>query len=185
MSWASRAKESNFYFETVDGKTNLIVENAMIVWTNFAGEPTRFNPQGGKRYFSLVIPEDFAKELMDQGWNIKARQPKDEDDDVLYTTEVIVNMDSGWPPYVCLCSERDGKKIKRRLNADTIGLLDSTRAKCVDLVINPHNHNVGAYRVKGYASAIMFTQAESHRFNGKYDDYIDDSEDDDDDALPF
>ena len=51
MSYAETARKANESVITrmVDG--NLRVENAVVIFRNFAGNPTNFNPQGGKRTF--------------------------------------------------------------------------------------------------------------------------------------
>ena len=169
MSFASRAKESIFGH---DERGNLTVENAVIFWTNFKGEPTKFNPQGGKRTFNLALSEEVAMDLRENGWNVKERQPYDEDDDILYYTECVLNMRSQYIPRVFLCTEWNGKKSMRRLYDDNVGELDGMRYENVDVVIHPHEHGVGEYICKGYCNTLVATQAKSELFGGKYDDYM-------------
>ena len=57
---------------------NLNVENAVLLFKNFAGEPTRVNPAGGKRTFNLVLNQEYAEKLHAQSWNVKAREVKDQ-----------------------------------------------------------------------------------------------------------
>lgn len=189
MSYASRTMESKYEW---DQRNNLRVENAVIFWTNFAGNPTKFNPNGGKRTFNLGLSPAVAQELRENGWNVKERPGREEDDDILYYTEIVVNMKSKYLPKVYLCSEFRGKKNMHRLYEDTIGELDDIRYENVDIVINPHEHGVGQYKYKGYANELIVTQLESELFGGKYADYdIDDGvmysipEEDGEDDLPF
>ena len=49
---------------------DLVVEGGAIIYRNFAGQPTKFNPNGGKRTFALVIPQMVADQLIDRGWNV-------------------------------------------------------------------------------------------------------------------
>lgn len=182
MSFASRAKDSIF---GRDERGNLTVENAVIFWTNFKGEPTKFNPQGGKRTFNVAIPEQVAMDLREEGWNIKERPPYDEDDDILYYTECVLNMRSQFIPRVYLCTEWNGRKSMRRLYDDNVGELDGMRYENVDLVIHPHEHEVGAFRFKGYCNTIVVKQAKSELFGGKYNDYNLDEGIPDDDEVPF
>lgn len=165
MSYASRAKESRF---DRDERGDLIVENAVIFWTNFKGEPTRFNPQGGKRTFNLALPEDVADVLREEGFNVKSREPYEEGDDILHHTECVLNMNSRYEPKVLLCSEWNGRKKMNRLHGDTVGELDDIRYANVDVVIHPHVHDSGC---KGYCNTIVVTQAKGDLFGGKYDDY--------------
>lgn len=165
MSYATRAKESKF---DRDSRGNLTVENACIFWTNFKGEPTRFNTAGGKRTFNLALPEEVADTLREEGWNVKSRDPYDEQDDILYFTECVLNMASKYEPRVMLCTEWNGKKSMNTLHGDSVGRLDGMRYENVDLIIHPHVHDKGC---KGYCNTIIVTQAKSDLFGGKYDDY--------------
>lgn len=165
MSYASRAKESKFSW---DDRGNLVVENAVIFWTNFKGEPTRFNPQGGKRTLNLALTDAVAEDLRNEGWNIKDRDPFDEQDDILHFTECVLNMNSRFEPRVMLCTEWKGRKTMTALHGDSVGKLDDIRCENVDLVIHPHQHDKGC---KGYVNTLVATQAKSDLFGGKYDDY--------------
>ena len=49
----------------VDG--NLRVENAVIIFKNFGGQATQFNPTGGKRTFSVCLPKEWADILKEDG----------------------------------------------------------------------------------------------------------------------
>lgn len=180
MSYASRAKESTF---EQDDRGNLIIDNAVIFWTNFKGEPTRFDAKGGKRTFNLALPEDVADTLRQDGWNVKSRDPYEEGDDILYYTECVLKMDSRYEPRVLLCSEWNGRKKMNRLHGDMVGELDDMRYENVDLVIRPHVHDSGC---KGYCNTIVVTQAKSDLFGGKYDDYdLEDGDSDTEEELPF
>ena len=60
MSYTEVARKTNNTVITrmVDG--NIRVENAVLMFRNFSGNPTNFNPQGGKRTFSLCLPKEWA-----------------------------------------------------------------------------------------------------------------------------
>ena len=164
-----RARNSEFK-RLVNG--DLSIENAVIIWTNFEGRPTKFNPAGGKRTFALVLNEEMGEELKSEGWNIKYSEPREEGDDILIYTEIVVNMDSKYPPKVTLYSDFRGRKTANPLDADTISELDTINIENVDLVIHPYEHGRSAVaRVKGYAKAIYVTQGQDRYFEGKYDEY--------------
>ena len=174
MSLLEKARKSDFKrFKNGD----LAVEHAVIIWTNFAGAPTRFNPAGGKRTFALVLTEDIANELKAEGWNVKFRDPKDPDDDPLIYTEIVVNMDSAYPPSVVLYSEFGGRKKSNSLDAESIGELDRIEIDNVDLVIHPYVHGrPGPHSTKGYAKAIHVIQGQDGYFGAKYAEWGNDSE---------
>ena len=169
MSLLEKARKSK-YERLVNG--DLSVENAVIIWTNFSGGPTKYNSVGGKRTFTLVLSEEIADALKDEGWNIKFREPKDPDDDPLIYTEIVVNMESAYPPTVVLYSEFRGRKKANPLDSESIARLDSINIDNVDLIIHPYEHGrTSAFRVKGYARAIHVIQGQDGYFNGKYADW--------------
>ena len=109
---------------------NLNVENAAMIYKNFSGKPTRVNPQGGKRTFSLALNKEFAERLSDMGWNVKVKEVRDqleegettrtvnfddyvrnyatEFDHALIYTEIVVNENSEYPPKIYKVSEFNG-----------------------------------------------------------------------------
>lgn len=171
MSLMEKARNSVFK-RMVNG--DLSVENAVIIskWSNFAGRPTDLNPNGGKRTFDLVLTEDIADELKAEGWNIKYREPKEEGDDPLIFTEIVVNMESKYPPKVVLYSEVRGKKRSNRLYGDDVKELDTIDMENMDVIVHPYEHGRGQYKVKGYANAIYVVQAsQASYFDDKYADW--------------
>ena len=100
MSLLSKAENESVFETLVNG--DISIENAVIIWSNFEGRPTEWNPKGGKRTFNVVLPRKIADQLSKEGWNVKVREPRDEDDDPLIFTEVVLNMDSQYPPRVFL-----------------------------------------------------------------------------------
>lgn len=79
----------------MENRKNLILEVKNVAikggWMrNFAGNPDRFNPNGGARYFNFVIDdEQLAKNLIDDGWNVKSYQ-RDEESEIEYTLKVKI-----------------------------------------------------------------------------------------------
>ena len=182
MSLLESARNSEFK-KLING--DLSIEGAIIIWTNFEGRPTKFNPAGGKRTFVLVLTDTVAEELRNEGWNIKTREPREEGEDPLFFTEIVINMDSKFPPKVVLYSEFNGKKSANKLTSETIRQLDSINIANVDVIIHPYEHNFSSVaNVKGYANALYITQAPDSNFGGKYAEYEMGGVDSDDD-IPF
>lgn len=153
---------------------NLSVENARIIFRNFAGKEGKFNP-AGKRSFCLLLDAETAERLEDQGWNVKTLAPRDPDDDPQPYIQVAVQF-GNYPPNIYLIS---GKK-KTKLDEDSVSILDYAEIENVDLIINPSRWEVsGKSGVKAYLKTLYVTIVENE-FEKKYRDMYED-----DDDLPF
>ena len=116
---AKRVNDTKFSV-MVDG--NIRVENAIIIYTNFAGNPTNLNPQGGKRTFGLCLNQEWADRLKDN-WNVKVIEL--ENGDRLYHTEIVVNDQSQYPPKLYTLTEFMGKKTMTELKPELYRKLDT------------------------------------------------------------
>ena len=155
--------------------SNISVENARIIFRNFAGKSTKFNPEG-KRNFCLIVDNDVAENLKDIGWNIKYLNPREPDDDPQAYLQVSVAFEN-FPPNVFLIS--GGKKTK--LSDETINVLDYAEIENVDLIIRPYQWELpsGKSGIKAYLKNMYVTIVENE-FEKKYRDL-----EMDDDDIPF
>lgn len=122
-------------------KGQLNIEGAKIMYgkfRNFAGRPTEFDRNGGKRYFSVLIEDqEVAEQMIEDGWRVKTYIPKGEgaepvshikvnvsyhDDPNLRTMDPEVNLWIG--------------KVRDRLDIDTISRLDKLEIMDADIRIN-------------------------------------------------
>jgi hypothetical protein len=148
-------------------KTNISIENARIVYRNFSGEAGKFNP-AGRRNFCVILEQDIAKKLAEDGWNIKYLKPKDEGDVPTPYLQVSVSYDN-IEPKIILVSGRG----KTKLNSETVGILDWAEIDTVDLLIRPYNWTVsGKGGVKAYVKSMYVTIVEDE-FERKYYDVPD------------
>lgn len=141
---------------------NLKIENATIMFRNFAGKADRFNA-AGNRNFCVRLDEDIAVKLADDGWNVKPLRKRDEDDDQMYRLQVAVRFDI-LPPHVYMVC---GKNTVP-LNEDTIDQLDWAEITNVDLSIRPRQWEMnGQTGVKAYLHT-MYVTIEEDPFASKY-----------------
>ncbi len=166
-------------------KRKLTIENAVILWPNFSGEPDRFG--NSARTFNVAINGEFAEVLSDLGFRIRVVEDKDEDDNVkntLFILNVKVNMATDYPPTVCLFTEYGGKKRKQTLNESTIGLCDKIDIASADCIINAYQSKRYPDKTTGYLDRLYIRQETQLYFGGKYDDWgdVDDDADGDEDA---
>ena len=135
--------------------TPIAMENVRIFAKNFAGEPTKYNPAGGRRKFCLFIPPEYIERMLTEGWKVKYLKPREEDEGDEPRAFIEVEVKFGkYPPRIVMI----GSAGKRDLNQRTVNLLDWAQATNIDLVIRPYewdvNDNSG---VKAYLGKIFFT----------------------------
>lgn len=151
---------------------NIVVENARLIFKNFAGEESKFN-RAGNRNFCVILDGDSAEDLRQMGWNVKALRPREDEDEPTYYLQVTVAF-GNFPPKVIMISG----KTKTALDEESIDTLDYAEIANVDLIIRPYHWEVnGKEGIKAYLKT-MYVTIEQDVFAGKYECL-------DDEDLPF
>lgn len=115
----------------------LQIDDAHIIYRNFAGRGDKFNREGD-RNFAVVIPdEELARELIERGWNVKIKPPRDEDDTPFMFLPVKVKFNGRGPNIYLKTGD-----IQNRLDEESVGLIDSIDIIGVDLDIRPFDWDV-------------------------------------------
>lgn len=112
----------------------LQIDDARIIYRNFAGRGDKYNREGD-RNFAVVIPDqEMAQELLNRGWNVKIKPPREEGDEPFMFLPVKVKFnDRG--PIVYLRTAR----VQNRLDEESIDCLDNIDILSVDLDIRPYD----------------------------------------------
>ena len=148
-----------------DKRQAIVMEDVRIMFRNFSGKGNRYNREGS-RNFCVVIPEENYDDFSEPGWNIRELKPRDEGDEPLKYTQIIVNYLNS-PPKIVLVS---GKK-KTILDEESVGVLDWADITHVDLIINPYLWEVNdATGIKGYVKTMYVTVYEDEFESRYYDD---------------
>ena len=112
----------------------LRIDDARIMFRNFEGRGDKYNREGD-RNFALVIPtEEMAQKLVEQGWNVKIKDARDDGEPPFMFLKVKVKFnDRG--PVVYLNTNGNAT----RLDEDTIECLDHIDIDSIDMDIRPYD----------------------------------------------
>ena len=117
----------------------LQIDDARLIWPNFAGRGDRFNPQGS-RDFSVIIPNDeIADALINDvnqygvGWNVKIKPPREEGDEPFRFLKVKLSYRNRGPKIYLITNGR-----KNELDESSVHILD-------DIVIESVNLDIRAF----------------------------------------
>ena len=144
---------------------NITIENARLLFRNFAGKEGPYNAAGSRNFNVVLNPED-AEVMKQQGWNVRYLQPRDPEDEPLPILKVKVNMDGDYPPQIFQITSAG----KTRLNKDTVANLDWAEFQNVDLVISPYHYEIhGRTGITAYLKALYATIVEDDLAAKYYD----------------
>lgn len=128
------------------------IENAQIIFRNFAGKETRYNDEGD-RNFCVVLDDGVAEDMDKDGWNIKYTNPRDEGEPPTPYIQVAVNFRNK-PPRVTMISSSG----RTNLTKDSVEVLDWADIETADLICNGYDWNVGDKSgTKAYLKTLFVT----------------------------
>lgn len=140
---------------------NLTIRNARIIFRNFSGRASQYTPEG-RRSFSVVIEDEaLARDLIQDGWNLKLLKKRDDNEPNHWHLPVAVFFDK-YPPQIVNVSGNN----KIALGEDTVSMLDWAEIKYVNLTIRPHEYEIGARKgVKAYLKTMIAFVVEDELLN--------------------
>ena len=153
------------------------IDDARITYKNFSGKGTKFNREGD-RNFVVIIPDEEAKDaLVAEGWNVRIKPPRDEDELPFMYLPVKIKFNDRGPA----CYLATGNRMNR-LDEESISCLDEVDILSVDLDIRPYDWEVnGKTGRSAYLQSIKVTQRINDRFAAQYERMPDVG----DDEMPF
>ena len=141
----------------------LQIEDARIIYRNFAGIGSKYNREGDRNIAVIIPNQEIADELIADGWAVKIKPPRDDDDSPFMYLPVKVKFNNRGPAaYV-----KSGNSVQR-LNEDTIGMLDEIDIQSVGMDLRAYDWEVnGKTGRSAYLQAINVIQ-NIDRFGAQY-----------------
>jgi hypothetical protein len=134
-----------------DAKT-FMVEDARIIFRNFAGKEGQYNREGD-RNFAVVLTPDIAQQMLEDGWNVRQLASREEGDEDTPYISISVNFNNRPPRVVLLTST-----TRTQLNEDSVELLDWADIKSADLIARGYDWSVnGKTGTKAYLQSLFVT----------------------------
>ena len=136
------------------------IDHARVIFRNFSGRGDKYNREGD-RNFAVVIPNrELAEELINDtnqygvGWNVKIREPRNEDEDEFIYLPVKVKF-NGRGPAIYL--ETNG--VRNQLTEESVSLLDSVDILDVSLDIRPYDDEINGKPFRtAYLQSLLVVQ---------------------------
>ena len=132
----------------------LQMDDVVLCYKNFSGEGSKFNREGDRNFSIRIYDEAVAEELSKDGWNVKVKPPRDEDEAPFMHLPVKIKFnDRG--PNVYLQSGPN----RIRLDEESVACLDDVDILSVSLDIRPYDWEVnGKTGRTAYLHSMLVTQ---------------------------
>lgn len=147
----------------------LQIDDARIIYRNFAGVASKFNREGD-RNFSVIIPnEELCEALVNDtnefgvGWNVKIKPPRDDDEAPFMYLPVKVKFNGRGPKIYLVTGDRENE-----LDEDMVDILDDIEIRSVNLDIRPYDDTINGKPFRAAYLHSMEVVQEIDRFAARY-----------------
>lgn len=110
------------------------LRNRDIIYRNFSGRQTQYNRNGNQK-FSIVIDPAMGAKLAKEGWNVKSRPSKNDEEEEFCTLEVRVRFDLSFARPKIKQFTRNGSVV---INEHNIANFDDAEFKQADIVLRQY-----------------------------------------------
>ena len=144
-------------------KNILQIDDARIIFKNFEGRGDKFNREGDRNFSLMIEDPNTANALIAEGWNVKIKPGRDEDEEPFMRLPVKVKF-TDYGPKVYLVS--GGRRVE--LDEESIACLDNIDIESVDMDLRPYDWEVnGRTGRTAYLQSMEVTQR-IDRFAARY-----------------
>lgn len=141
----------------------LQIEDARIIFRNFAGVGSKFNREGDRNFHVVIPDQDICDALVEAGWNVRIKPPREEGEEPFMTLPVKVKFNNRGPSAYIVSGDN-----VRRLNEESIEILDEIDIASVNMDLRPYDWEVnGKVGRSAYLQSIEVIQ-NIDRFGAKY-----------------
>lgn len=144
----------------------LQIDDAKIIYRNFSGEPSKFNREGDRNFSVIIDNQDIADQLIEDGWNVKIKPPRDEFDTPFIHLPVKVKFNDRGPNVYL---QTGANRV--RLDEDSVSILDNVDIVSVDLDIRPYDWEVNGKTGRSAYLHLMRVVQEIDRFAAEDEDF--------------
>lgn len=141
----------------------LQIDDARIIFRNFAGVGSKFNREGDRNFAVIIDDQEMADELVNAGWNVRIKPPRDEDDTPFMYLPIKVKFNDLGPIVYLKTGD-----VMNKLDEESVACLDNVDILGVDLDVRPYDWEVnGKTGRTAYLQSICVIQ-EVDRFAERY-----------------
>ena len=137
------------------GKNGILeIDDARIIWRNFAGIGGKYNREGDRNFAVIFDDEEVVNQLKDEGWNIRVKPPRDDQDTPFMYLPVKVKFSNNGPRIYVTAGSKTNLYTE-----DIVKNLDNIEIESVSMDIRPYNYNVnGNTGVSAYLQNMRIWQ---------------------------
>lgn len=113
------------------------IDGRQIIFKNFEGKGDKFNREGDRNFSLRIDDENTADALVKEGWNVRIKEGRDEDEGPFMRLPIKVKF-TNYGPNVYL---RTGDRVNE-LNEESIACLDNIEIDSVSMDVRPYDWDV-------------------------------------------
>jgi hypothetical protein len=132
----------------------VLMEGVRIIFRNFSGKEGKYNREGD-RNFAVLLDDEVANALAEDGWNVKWLQARNEDEEETPQAYLPVSVSyKGRPPRIVMVTSRG----RTNIDDTQVEMLDWATIINVDLIVRPYEWTVnGKNGIKAYLQSLYVT----------------------------